>query len=893
MARAPYYYPSWTPPASVSGQASSGSVNRSSGHSSWSGTDADNPGSGTGSGSGLDAATNSTLPVVYGRAAISPLVFVTAVKTGFLYLGCAWCHGEIEEIEDFYDGAGAVGINILRTSYLGTPAQGVDPDLVAALPTYADTLVGTYMGEPVQVAYTVLRIRSGTDIPNLKAVIKGRKVRDPRTGLVVYSTNAALCLADFIESRIFGLGVPVNDASLIEAADYCDELVGGLPRHTLNLGITNSASVSSHIDALRTYAKCWVVKRGGEIFLVPDRVSTPVANFDESLMAEGTISIEQRSGADIPTVIAVNWTDSSAWEWKNETTKVYHPDVLTGQLEHRLSSLDLPGIHDASEAYRAAVERLNYYSLTNLQVSVTGFDEAGDWAVGDVLRVTHQWGLGSGVALADGKLMRITQTDAIGPGRYNLDMEEYDPAVYSDDVVTAPTYPDTGLPDPCIIPYVTGLYVVENVYEVSTGMGVFASRMSISHLGVSDYPYSVVYHVRVWDESSSLVFEHTYDVLASILTPALPELETYLVEVRAESALPGYDSCVGPWNSKSVYFLGRYVPPPNVSQIDGFEAGDTVFLSWNDVNYVDVVSYEVRYVAVGGTWPQGILVGYGGFNGSSETSLRTSIIPAGQWDFMVKAIDSTGVESTGEARTTIQVTLDSFHGTVQYEFTQEDVASSSNVSYYVENGKDIYVSDCGTTWDALFPNSLDSYTDSLDSYTTCISEWYSETKDWGSVIEGSNWSMDHFSAYAASGSIIEKELQLTTDSQPWVGYPSLFAADTDANKSRAHVRADPGSAFRVEIPLIDMSVSRETASQSGNGSFTAGTPTTIILSESVYEFASITVTATTPSAHDVLGVADNTQVGPPSTFDVYLVDSFTNTQITGEFSWEIEGVISP
>ena len=66
-------------------------------------------------------------------------------------------------------------------------------------------------------------------VPNLTAIVRGKKVYDPRTGLTAWSHNPALCLADYLCDTRFGLGVDydegIQEAALIAAANICDERV--------------------------------------------------------------------------------------------------------------------------------------------------------------------------------------------------------------------------------------------------------------------------------------------------------------------------------------------------------------------------------------------------------------------------------------------------------------------------------------------------------------------------------------------------------------------------------------------------------------------------------------------------------------------------------------------
>jgi hypothetical protein len=64
-------------------------------------------------------------------------------------------------------------------------------------------------------------------VPNITFLVKGRdEVYDPRTDTSGFSTNPALCLADYLTNSGFGLGEPwakIDETQLIAAANLCDE----------------------------------------------------------------------------------------------------------------------------------------------------------------------------------------------------------------------------------------------------------------------------------------------------------------------------------------------------------------------------------------------------------------------------------------------------------------------------------------------------------------------------------------------------------------------------------------------------------------------------------------------------------------------------------------------
>lgn len=68
-------------------------------------------------------------------------------------------------------------------------------------------------------------------VPNISAIVKGKKVYDPRDASTSWSENAALCMRDYISNSTYGLGeTSINDTAAIAAANICDESVTTLDR---------------------------------------------------------------------------------------------------------------------------------------------------------------------------------------------------------------------------------------------------------------------------------------------------------------------------------------------------------------------------------------------------------------------------------------------------------------------------------------------------------------------------------------------------------------------------------------------------------------------------------------------------------------------------------------
>lgn len=81
------------------------------------------------------------------------------------------------------------------------------------------------------IAYVYIRCQYqtnifGDEIPKCSALIKGKKVYDPRTSTTAYSDNPALCLRDFLLNDRYGLGTTLtSDTHFNTASNECDELL--------------------------------------------------------------------------------------------------------------------------------------------------------------------------------------------------------------------------------------------------------------------------------------------------------------------------------------------------------------------------------------------------------------------------------------------------------------------------------------------------------------------------------------------------------------------------------------------------------------------------------------------------------------------------------------------
>lgn len=118
---------------------------------------------------------------------------------------------------------------VVVKKHLGTADQEADSLLVAESGGKWTT---AHRGRGICYVYCRLRINQNnnkfaTGIPNVRCVVRGKKLYDPRTGFTVWSDNAALAVRDYLAGADGVAADPdeIDDAYTIAAANACDERV--------------------------------------------------------------------------------------------------------------------------------------------------------------------------------------------------------------------------------------------------------------------------------------------------------------------------------------------------------------------------------------------------------------------------------------------------------------------------------------------------------------------------------------------------------------------------------------------------------------------------------------------------------------------------------------------
>lgn len=370
------------------------------------------------------AADGEPIPIAYGRVNLPGKLFAQGMIGTDLVLGYALCVGEIDAIEmvqiNDIDASTISGVTV--TTYLGTSTQTADATLASAIPAYNDSMRFDVGHGWRGIAYVVLKITSTAAVggwPRVRATIRGRKVHDPRTGLIAYSDNTALCIGDLITDLDYGLGMQVS--GLAEAANWDDSLLadGATKRSRLALVLDRPTPIESWLDLLSTYAEVFWSFAGSAVRLIPDQAvdlgSVPVIT---NWLSE-SLRIRHEDTADSPGAVELEYTvtrtDSLPWATVPVRREIDSTRPAT--------TVRMPGVISPVEANTKALARLNR-GMSRVTVSAVTMDAGIAYEIGDVIKLAS---VARGVADLP---VRILAVDMQEPGRYLISGERYDASFY-------------------------------------------------------------------------------------------------------------------------------------------------------------------------------------------------------------------------------------------------------------------------------------------------------------------------------------------------------------------------------------------------------------------------------------------------------------------------------
>jgi len=267
--------------------------------------------------------------VIYGETKVGGVVFYASTSNSdtILHRMIAVAGHEVDSFVSFFindeeitvESDGSVSSparfagNVYIETRLGTDDQtAVDLHGFGAavnLPDGSDEWTQAHRARGVAYIYSALKF-DATAFPNgtpvITAVVRGRKVYDPRTSTTAWSDNAALCIRDYLTSD-FGLGCDadeIDDVSFADAANDSDQsvaLIDGAStqkRYTANGTFTTAVTPSDAITQMLTSMGGMIWYSQGQFGVRAATWDAPTLSYDEDDLVASIEVVSRHSRRD-------------------------------------------------------------------------------------------------------------------------------------------------------------------------------------------------------------------------------------------------------------------------------------------------------------------------------------------------------------------------------------------------------------------------------------------------------------------------------------------------------------------------------------------------------------------------------------------------------------------
>lgn len=250
--------------------------------------------------------------IIYGKVrAGGAIVFLdtSGDSNKYLHMVIAFAGHEIESYEEVYFGDRKVWT--ASGGYQGSWADYAELNFHKGDQTTADSNLVSRSSKwdadnkLLDTAYIYVRLKWDAEeyqgVPNITALIKGKKVYNPVSGVTAWTDNPALCVRDYLVDSKYGMGESaskIDSTALSAAISKCDETITlsdstTEKRYTLNGVVDTGNTRKTNIELMLTSMGGKLVYSGGSYFIKPAYYVSPVVTIDESVMA-GEIQVQTK-----------------------------------------------------------------------------------------------------------------------------------------------------------------------------------------------------------------------------------------------------------------------------------------------------------------------------------------------------------------------------------------------------------------------------------------------------------------------------------------------------------------------------------------------------------------------------------------------------------------------
>ena len=707
------------------------------------------------------SSNNAQIPIVYGERQIGiSRVFVETSGTDneYLYMAGVLCEGEIQSIEKIYIddkevtwasalthgtvvevGSGDANYYKDSTSHIQVQAfLGLDNQVSSSILS-----TSTNWGTDHRlrgVAYLAFRFKWNQDIfgslPDIKVIVKGKKVYDPRTTTTAYSSNSALCLLDYLRNPRYGKGLPdtafeANFQSFQDSADECETQVtpysGGtdIDLFETNAVIDSSQKLIDNVSKLLNPMRAIFSYNQGTYKLNIENTGTATYTITADNVIGGIKVIGETKNKKYNRVKGTFVNPEKNWQEDTVTFPPADDSALpVGDQHATLLALDngtlLEGNFDfpyITNPYQAEelCEIILRRSRNALAIEVTVTSEFLDVVVGDILNITYT------TAGFSAKPFRVYSVTINPDLTVALSLTEHQDNFYTwTSKAQAPTIADTSLPNPFSVQPPASVTLSDQLIAYNDGTVIVALDIAI---GASPDNFVDYYQVEYKKQSETDYQIHGQGTGLNQRVLNVIDQETYDVRVKAINTLGASSTYVTAQRT----IVGAILPPADVEDFACNVIGGDAHLSWSPVADLDLAYYSVRYSTLtsGAEWQNSVALV------DKIARPATSVtVPAREGSYLIKAVDKLGNFSSNEA--IISNTIVSDFNAVATQ-TESPTFSGVKTNVYVDDNNSLRLNSS-----ELFDSAtglFDDGTDLFDSGLTASDLFATGTYEFSNVID--------------------------------------------------------------------------------------------------------------------------------------------------------------
>jgi len=449
-------------------------------------------------------------------------------------------------------------------------------------------------------------------VPEVTAIVKGKKVYDPRTSTTAWSDNPALCLRDYITSgkegtntTIYNYGIgedieSVDDDLVTIAANVCDYLnyptLSGGTRFSLNGAFTVNTTPYDAIQNLSTSMGGLLWYAQGKWRMKPAYYTSPVLDLNEDDLRSGISVGTRHSRRDNFNVVKGTFRGPESDYQPSDFPQVpilnsatYDALLAADGGQESVIDVQLPFTDNTTEARRIALVTLER-NRQQLTVQAAFGMKAFQVQVGDIIRLTNTR-LGF-----DNKEFEVVAWGFGLAGEYdiqvNMTLREISESVF-DEVSDGAVYEsdNTTLPSPFDVPPVAVALTQE--YRIINEHVTNVLVVNVSATAFERVDYVEVEFKKSTDTDYSVL--GTGDLgrfeILDIETPLAGAAGTIVYDVRAR-AINAF-GIKGAFTDAQKTVEADTVGPSAPSTFEKQLSGGTLFFAWTASTDFDLSYYKL------------------------------------------------------------------------------------------------------------------------------------------------------------------------------------------------------------------------------------------------------------------------------------------------------------